>query len=300
MSDLTVAASEKSFQELFNAIRDNFKWQSKPQTHQFGAYSLSYDIDISLENGSVDLQSNNTVKISELDIKWNKFILTVGVDIPSICVGGWCVNLKFTSFCVPPICVFGGNPDISVPLDLSGLLTSELSGAASLKTVYKVNHPPSMSYLDAKDSGVANKWQVFIVPKWADVDLFDFADSLDDLLDKIVDAAIDKLPGPGWAKNLALGQLGGSMKSKIIELLDFPDDFGEWIANKLNQSIGLGNTIIQLVAAYFASRNPILEFEDPYPLLPAENGLIPVMVPIKGLDVNVTDDEMIVSANIGA
>ena len=58
--------------------------------------------------------------------------------------------------------------------------------------------------------------------------------------------------------------------------------------------------IATAIADYFASKNPIYEFEDPYPVLEGEPGLIPVKIPIRKLDAVVNTDEMIVTANVGA
>ena len=47
-------------------------------------------------------------------------------------------------------------------------------------------------------------------------------------------------------------------------------------------------------------RPPRLEFEDPFPILDYEGPLIPVKIPVRGVGVNVTDDEMILTADVGA
>jgi hypothetical protein len=297
VSDLTVAASEKTFRELFKALRDNFGWKDE-DSFDFGVYHVSYEVDISLANGSVDLQSDNTVAISELDIIWNKLSVTIGIDLPKKCVGGWCIGVGPFKVCVLPICVFNNDPDVVIPLDLNNKVTSEVSAAASLVINYGINHPASVMYLDAQDAGTANVWQIYLAPKSVDVDPIDIADTSGDLLKKITDAVIAKLPGPQWAKDLILAWLDG-VENAVRILLDLPDDFGEWLSDKLNVSFGLGNLIVQAITIYFASRNPLMEFEDPYPILEAESGLIPVKIPIKNLNVYATDDEMIVEADVG-
>jgi hypothetical protein len=305
MSHLTIAASEKAFGELFAVLRDGFKW-SDAKTFNFGSYVVGYDVEIELKGGKVDLQNDNTVTISELDIKWKVLKLTIGFDLPEYCVGGWCWAWAPTFKgwqCVakvPKICAFSKNPDVSKTLDLSGLVTSEVSLAASLVANYQVNHPASVSYLDAQLSGTANQWQVFLVPKWLDVDPIDVADTAGDLLMNTLTTAIQALlPGPQWAKDLILAWLG-PIVDKIRDILDLPDDIAEWFSDLLNVSFGLGNLIAQAILTYLAIQKPLIEIEDPYPILPASGGLIPVKIPIEDLTVRVTDDEMIVEANVGA
>jgi hypothetical protein len=75
---------------------------------------------------------------------------------------------------------------------------------------------------------------------------------------------------------------------------------GEWLSDLLGVSLGLFNTMVTAVADYFASETPIFEFEDPYPVLPASGGLVPVKVPVRDFTVRVNDVEMIIEGNVGA
>lgn len=303
MSQLTVAASEDAFRDLFTVLRDNFTFAAS-DTGSFGPFSASYAVALHLEDGTVDLRADNTVAVKELDVKWDTLSVTVGFDIPEICVGGWCV-IPTPFGCalrLPKICVFSDDPDISVPLDLSGIVTSELSLTASLRTEYFVDpaRPPGMSPVQAENAGIPNEWRVFLDPQTVDVDVFDIADIVGDLLeDAVTDAVNALLPGPQWAKDLVLAILGPII-DLIRAILDLPDDIEEWFSDLLNVSFGLLDTIVTAVADYFAARNPLLRFEDPYPILEASGGLIPVKIPITDFAVTVDDDEMVVEANVGA
>jgi hypothetical protein len=179
-------------------------------------------------------------------------------------------------------------------------VSMEISATASLATKYEVNHPPAQNYLDAEDADLANQWQVFIDPQTIDLDLFDIADIVGDLLEDAVDAVIDGLLGwlPGWARDIVKGILGPII-DLIRAILDIPDDIGEWIADLLNVSFGLGNLILTFIADYFANKTPIVELEDPYPVLPYSGTLIPVKLPIQDFTVMVNDVEMIIQANVG-
>ena len=148
---------------------------------------------------------------------------------------------------------------------------------------------------------VPNKWQLFLNPGWLDIDLIDIADTVGNILDAAIDAAVDGLLGglPGWARALIRAILG-PIVALVRTILDLADDVQEWLSNLLGVSLGLFNTIVTLVADYFANRYPFLQFEDPVQVLESAGGLIPVKVPIRDLDVLVTDDEMVVTANVGA
>jgi hypothetical protein len=130
--------------------------------------------------------------------------------------------------------------------------------------------------------------------------LFDFADIAGDVLEAALDAAIDTLLGPlpGWAKDLVRAFFGPII-DLVRAILDLPDDLDEWLSDLFGVSLGLGDLILQILLDYFAREYPINVIEDPFPILPATGGLIPVKVPIEDFTVRVTDDEMIAEANIG-
>lgn len=303
MSHLTVAASEDAFRDLFKVLRDNFTFAASDSA-SFGPFSASYAVALHLEDGTVDLRADNTVAVKELDVKWDTLSVGVGFDIDEICIGGWCI-IPTPFGCalrVPRVCAFSGNPDIAINLDLSGVVTSELSMTASLVTSYFVDpaRPPGMTPVQAQVAGIPNKWQVFLDPETVDVDVFDIADIVGDLLeDAVTDAVNALLPGPQWLKDLILAILGPII-DLIRAILDLPDDIEEWFSDLLNVSFGLLDLIVTAVADFFAARNPLFWFEDPYPILKAEGGLIPVKIPITDFTVLVNDDEMVAEANVGA
>jgi hypothetical protein len=321
MAHLTVAAKEKAFVELFETLRDNFEFE-KSDSASFGPFTAAYHVKLHLEGGSVDLRSDNTIKIEELDIKWDILDLTLGFDIPEICVGGFCI-IPTPFGCLlefPEYCIFDDNPDIEVTLPLGGF-TSEITAVASLVIKYFV-HPerlPGMDDWDAQDTlaspdtqtpfikSVANRWQVFVDPQTLDLDPIDIADTVGDLLENLVDAAIDNLLSflPGFVRDIIKAILG-SVIDLIRAILDIPDDIQEWISDLLNISFGILDFVATAIADYFAAKFPVLEIEDPYPMLPkADNPntplpeLIPVKIPIRDLTAFNNDVEMILEANVG-
>lgn len=303
MSQIVAATSEKAFRELFSELRDNFTF-SNSESASFGPFSASYSIAMHLEDGNVDLQNGNKIAIKELDIKWDTLEVGVGFDIPEICIGGWCI-IPSPWGCVlrfPEICIFSSNPDIDITLDLSGIITSEISASASPVVKYRIDpaRPPSMSNLDAEDAGIPNKWQLFIDPQTVDIDVFDIADIIGDLLENAVRTVIEDILFflPGFVIDIIWAILGPVI-DLIRSILDITDDIAEWFSELLGVSLGLFNAILTFVADYFAKQYPLFEFEDPFPILPYSSGLIPVKIPIKDLVVQVDDKEMTLEANVG-
>jgi hypothetical protein len=301
--DATAALSERTTRALFNGFRDNFGFDENG-SKSFGPFTLSYGAAGHLENGTLDLRSDGTISVSELDLKFTKLRACFGIDIPELCVGGFCIiPVPFDGCLVraPKICIFSDNPDISFCLDIAPLVRLELSATVRPVTKYSVNpgRTAGMNDWDARDAGVPNHWQLYIDPVTIDVDLFDIADIVGDLLDDAIDAALDTILGPlpGWAKDLIKAILG-PLVDLVRGILDFGDDFSEWLADQLGISLGLLNTILTLVGDYLASKAPF-EFADPIEAVPASGGLIPVLIPVEFFDLRVTADELVIEADIG-
>ena len=90
MSHLTLAVSENAFQKLFPGLRDKLTF-SKSDSGDFGRFTAGYSAACHLEGGTLDFQDNGTVKISELDLKWDTLQVRLAIDIPEVCVGGHCL-----------------------------------------------------------------------------------------------------------------------------------------------------------------------------------------------------------------
>jgi hypothetical protein len=304
MAHLTAASSEKAVSKMFEGLRDNFS-VSKSDTADFGPFTAGYEVKFHLEGGTVDLRNDGSILVSELDIKWDKLRAFSGIDIPELCIGGFCI-IPSPWGCIlraPKICIFSDDPDFGIDLNLNGLLTSEISLAARPKLNYFVDpaRPVGMSWLDAEDTNLANQWQLFIDPDWVDIDIFDWADIIGDLLDDAINSAIDDLLWflPGWAKTL-LHAILGPVVDLVRAILDIGDDIDGWLSDLLGVSLGLFDFIITVVADYFAAQYPLLEIEDPFPVMPYQNSLIPIKIPIEQLNVTIDDKEMVLSADIGA
>lgn len=313
MPHLRVAASEAAFKKLFDKVVEKFVLEDADSA-DLGPFTAGYDIKIHLENGDVDLRPDGTVQVKELDIKWDRLDLSLGIDIPEFCIPGFCLIPNPFGGClveIPPLCVFSGDPDFEIELPLSnGLITSEISITGRLQTRYHVNpdRPATMDQWEAQvpDPPLYNTWQLFLEPQFVDVDLVDVADTVGDLLDEAIEAAIEALGIPD-----VIADLLGSIVDLVRDLLDIGDDIQEWLENLLGVSLGLENIIGQALIEHFVTDEPLVELEDPYPILekaanpnnkqgqPPLPELVPVKLPIRDLTVSNNDVELILEGNVG-
>jgi len=302
--DLTAAVSSAAFEKIFVAIVNGFRFE-KTGNGSFGPFSASYDVAAHLEGGSLALHNDGTIAVSDLEIKWDKLKLTIGIDIPQFCVGGgsFCavppwpscdVPITGCAACVttPSYCFFSANPDISIPIDLGGLIDSKIAVfTAQVEPFYGVG------------SGTYNRWQIVVVPELPIyLEVIDIADTVADLFKNLVQGAIDdllsSLGAPGWAIDLINGILGG-IDNIIRVILGIPDDIGEWLIDMITQ-IGIFDSLLSDFYNYLALQLPaVFEIEDPYPVLPQEGILIPVAIPIEFIGVGINSHEMVIEGDVG-
>ena len=123
MAHVNVAVSEKAFAKLFVLFRDSFRLEDQ-QSKDFGPFRLGYHVKAHLENGEVELDAAGEVQVRELDLEWDKFEISLGLDIPGFCVGGGCVDLPWPlpDFCLPEWCVFEGDPDVEIKPDIAAFV----------------------------------------------------------------------------------------------------------------------------------------------------------------------------------
>lgn len=301
--DLLAAGSERAVQELFDGIRDGAKLDEADSV-DFGPFTAGYDVEAHLEGGTIDLRSDGTIALKELDIEWDVLRFFAGIDIPEICVGGFCIIPNPFGGCLvraPQICVFSANPDLGINLDLSGLLVTEISATIEPIVKHSVNpgRAPGMNDWDAHDAGVPNHWQLYVDPVSIDLDVFDFADIVGNLLENALDTAIDTLLGPlpDWAKDLIRAILGPII-DLVRDILDIGDDVEEWLSQLLGTSLGLIDVILTFFADLLAA-SPIIEFPDPLPLMAAEPAKMAVLLPVEFLGVEVDDIELQLQVDLG-
>ncbi|WP_148685695.1 hypothetical protein [Candidatus Nitrosocosmicus hydrocola] len=293
--DLTVAISETTFKKIYNALLEGFKFTASRPGSGSGIFSVGYTVSAHLDNGIVDLRDNGSILISELDVKWDTLQLNVGIDIPTQTIGGFCLVPNPFGGCLiraPSIDIFEAKPDISLPINLGGLITSEITLGAIPKIFYGVG------------SGVPNRWQLTLVPTLPiDLDIIDIADSVGDLFHNLIVNAIVSLLSslglPDWAISFIDSVLGG-IEGIIRNILDIGDDLGEF-AMSLISDADIFQDLIDRLAQFIALT--ILELKDPLEVLEGNSAipLIPVKLPIEFLDVRVNNNgnELILEGDIG-
>jgi hypothetical protein len=301
MSHITIAASEKAFEQIFTLVRNNFSF-SRSDSRDFGPFSASYSLNLHLENGTIQLNNDGTIEIKNVDVVFDilkaEVCFDLSIDIPGYCLipDPWdgCL-VGWPSFTLPL-------PDICIPLDLSGLVTEINEISAHLNPRYFVDpgRLPDWSDLDAEFAGKPNKWQIFIDPDFVSVDPIDIPATIgnvvENFLENVIRSALSGLPG--FAKDFILGLLGPMIDS-LKAALGFLDTFEDFLQDLLGNKFDILGSIETAIADYFANQYPIYEFEDPYPILPQDGVLIPVKIPIRNLTATVNTNEMIVLADVG-
>ncbi|HMH37671.1 MAG TPA: hypothetical protein VK584_12135, partial [Streptosporangiaceae bacterium] len=271
----------------------------------FGGFIAGYDGRLVLKGGTLDLRDDGTVRLRELDARWDKLDFTLGVTMPEVCFGGGFVDLPFGTVHLPGIDVFSGDPSVSVTVDLAPLVKHELSLVAS----------PLIQHFDPATTAIGKRcqqlhtaldiddtkpqWRVFCDPQTIDLDPFDFADTVGDLFEQALTDAVDALLPHGPLHDLILAAIG-SVADLLRTLLDIPDDISEWLSDLFNVSFGVFNPILQFVAGFFGTCVSFFQLDDPYPMFPKTSELAEVMVPIQHLTATVSDVELVVTADIGA
>lgn len=304
MSHITLAASSNAFELMFQLVRDNLKL-SKSGSGNYGPFSASYSVAVHLEGGTIQLNDDDTVEITDMDVVWDTLDAKICFDLPGFCVGGWCIVPDPFDGCwvsLPKICI--GGP-ICLDLDLSGLVSEISDVKAGLVPRYYIDpgRPASVSDLTAEFLDHSNKWQVFLNPVWVHVDPIDVPATIGNVLENLFKKAIEDAFSwvPSWAWSLIWAVLG-PLLDLLKTILGVVGELTDWVENLLNSIFDLVGWLETAVTDYFANKYPLFGFEDPYQILdgdPSHNP-IPVKIPLRNLAVQVDSKEMVVTADIGA
>lgn len=187
MAHLTVAVSEAALRTSVDLLVGAVKWE-KQGLKDMGAFSAGYHVKGHLEGGAVDLRADGSISVKELDVKWDKLQVTLGLDIPEICVGGGCINLPWPlpDICLPRVCVFSRDPDISISPDFAAFVAQEISFTGRVLVRYfDASSPPPPGFDPCgflrnvlSGTGVipplptSNQWHVHVDPQSIDIELF--------------------------------------------------------------------------------------------------------------------------------
>ena len=301
MPNITLAVAEDGIQELIKKVTDSFHISTSGSTS--GNFRVDYNAGIKLHGGKVNLRDNpDELVIRELDIVYDPLSVTIKIDIPKITIGGFCLIPPFNTpwGCVkaPELSLFSPNPDITIPINLSSLIESEISVAADLDVNY-FNNPQNngLDIFEAHAQNKADAWNIDLMPKWFDLDIIDVADTVGNILDAAIDSFIDNLLSwlPDWALDVISGIFGG-IADMIRGILDIADDVGEWISDLLFTQLGLADFIINKLTDHFGNFNTIYSVENPFPIL--DEPPYPVLLPISNFDFDIKSDELVITAQL--
>ena len=299
MSNITIALSETAVQQLFDNVKQNFHFVKSGSSN--GRFRASYNAGVRIGGGQIRFQNApDRILLDEIDVIYDPLNVNLEVDLQERCVGGFCIIPRLRGGChvrAPRICLFDSNPDISIPLNLNGIIQSEISGGFTVDVRHFAN--PDGVGLDKYEAYFQNKqdsWNVHLGIDWIDFDLIDISDTVGNILDAIIDRFVDGIFGwlPGWAENLLSGLLHG-LVDVIRSILDIGDDIGEWLSNLLGTSFGLFDLILEYLGDFLGNRFPVYSIPTPYPIIP---GPTPVLLPIQQIQTDITNSELVIEATI--
>jgi hypothetical protein len=112
MADLTIAVSEAVCAKTLEVIVANFGFDVADGA-DFGAFRAGYDGRLVLKGGSLELRDDGTVRLRELDARWDKLDFSLGITLPEISFGGGVVDLPLGTILLPGASVFSGNPTVT-------------------------------------------------------------------------------------------------------------------------------------------------------------------------------------------
>ena len=209
MSDITIAASARAFDELFAELVENVKI-NESDTETWGPFSANYDLAIHLQGGSLTLNAG-TFTVEDLDIVFDDLEVGVCFSLPQWCFGGWCIiPTPFGCIRFPHICI--GGESICPSINLDGLVTQIVNFTAGLATNYWVNPArlASWSDLEAEINNKPNYWQLIVEPTLVDIDPLDVAATAADLFESAVKSAIESLISylPNWVIDIIWTLIG--------------------------------------------------------------------------------------------
>ncbi len=271
MSDVSLAVSETAFAALYNRVAPTV---SLPFDGATSPGPLWFGVDGAIRvagAGAVDFEDSNSFWLDELTIGWDKLVIRLGFDIPTVTVGRFCV-MRFPDdvpvvggdcmFTFPGGELFGGAPDIGpVKINLNAIMpfiVMEVSGRFDISLV--------------KDKDTL---KLKVHPQAVDVDPLSIEDSFNQL-PGILQAGIVAAGAsfvaahpPAFLLDMALGILGfPSVTELLLDILDIGDDVQEWLTRRLNVDIGLPNLLAGIIAGAVLDKT-MFDIPDPYELLPA-------------------------------
>src|SRR5207253_1491644 len=90
VTGLTVTVAPTPVSAMFAAVRNGFH-PCFSLSKNLGPFTVRAAAGGHLENGTVTLANDGTITVKDLALKWDTLSLHLDVDIPEICVGGFCL-----------------------------------------------------------------------------------------------------------------------------------------------------------------------------------------------------------------
>jgi hypothetical protein len=302
--DIILALSKPALRRIFDAFRDSFTWGSTSGQVNFGPFILGYTFTaVTLSDGNVDLNNNNTVSISGLDVNVGTFTVCIGFDLGQICTPPICIVPNPLDGCivqVPGICVNLGT--IQACFDLGPLFTAAVSATLTPITKYATN--PARAGMDnwkADTNNDQNQWQLYAELLTIAFDYFDIADGALQLLVDAVTAAIDAIlaPFPSWVQDF-VNMILGPIEDLVVTILDLPADFGQWLFERLSD-LRLPKLLLNAITEFLAPTISLAQVTDPIKIASGSTNppdLLQILIPLEFVGVSVTADELIVQVDI--
>jgi len=275
MSDVTFSVNESTFKAVFNKVYPGKKLPFNASGSKLHVW-FGIEGEIHIEGaGDIEFEDSNTFLLKELKIGWDKLILRMGIDVPDVKIGKFCVfRMPEDSWfmggeCVfefPGATLFTGNPDIGpVVINLNLIMQYIVTEISGRYFIYIKKE---------KDSSGKFYQMVHAMPEAVDVDPISINDTMGKLpllikagIAKAVQYMIDTIP-EAWMVDVVLSFLGfPSFTTFLLDLLDIHDDVEEWLMDKLNLSIGLDNVLYQLLFQELLESEELFKIEDPYPFV---------------------------------
>src|SRR5215470_1442410 len=91
MSDVMFSVNENTFKAVFNKLYPTVKLPFDG-SNALGPVWFGVEGEVHLENaGDIDFEDSDTFFLSEQKIGWDKLVLRLGFNLPTITVGKFCV-----------------------------------------------------------------------------------------------------------------------------------------------------------------------------------------------------------------
>ncbi|HEY5159575.1 MAG TPA: hypothetical protein VII83_00760 [Gaiellaceae bacterium] len=310
MTDFTVAVSSDVVEEAFADIVEDFSADFGGDSGS-GVVQLHYEVAFHFRNDTavkprITLNDDNTLSVSNLKVLWDKLDVTIGIDLPTWTIGGFCIipDLVHKGGCnlrAPTVTLFGANPDITLPpLKLDGFINSEITINTSVATAHvtNANRTSGESDYDAHVNQHANEWQLKIHPRHVNVLPIEIDDSVAAVFKAEFSQALNSLPAP--VRDMILAIFGG-VEWLIEHILGIVGEISDWLVQQLSVPHGLLDAIETKIIDHFEEKFTRTLTEDPRLLMkpdPAKS-LGPLMLPIAALSLTINSHEIVAEGKVG-